>query len=66
MCGTEDDLLEQNKLFVDRMKEQGNDIIWVTYEGMEHGFFHYGRHENQPFDETKHKIEEFLKSLAFI
>jgi acetyl esterase len=66
MIGTEDDLLEQNKDFVERMVAEGNDITWVTYDGMEHGFFLYGRHENRPFHQTKLKIEEYLRSIAFI
>lgn len=66
MIGTEDDLLEQNKTFVDRMVAKGNEITWVTYDDMEHGFFLYGRHENRPLNETKLKIEEYLKSIAFI
>jgi acetyl esterase len=66
MCGTADDLLEQNKDFVDRMRAVGNDITFVTYDSMEHGFFLYGRHENKPFHETKLKIEEYLRSIAFI
>lgn len=66
MIGTEDDLFEQNKAFVDRMITKGNDITWITYDDMEHGFFLYGRHENRPLNETKLKIEEYLKSIAFI
>ncbi|WP_225446161.1 alpha/beta hydrolase [Paenibacillus rhizovicinus] len=66
MIGTADDLLEQNRDFVARMAAAGNDIAWVAYDGMEHGFFLHGRHENRPLEATKMKIEEFLKSIALI
>jgi acetyl esterase len=35
MCGTADDLYEQNKEFVERMVDEENDITFITYEGME-------------------------------
>jgi acetyl esterase len=66
MCGTSDDLYEQNKNFVELMIGDGNEITFVTYEGMEHGFFHFGRHENRCFHDTILRIEEYLKSMAFI
>jgi len=66
MIGTEDDLLEQNKDFVERMVAEGNNITWITYDGMEHGFFLYGRHENKPLHETKVNIADYLKSISFI
>ncbi|WP_328802953.1 alpha/beta hydrolase [Paenibacillus sp. An7] len=46
MCRTGDVLYEENKQFIHQMKEAGNDIRFLTYDGMEHGFFNYGRHEN--------------------
>lgn len=66
MCGTADDLYEQNKQFAQRMNEAGNEIDFVTYEGMEHGFFLYGRHNNQPLRETMQRMEKFLLSNAYI
>ncbi len=66
MIGTEDDLFDQNKDFVERMTAEGNDIAWATYDGMEHGFFLHGRHENRPLHETKAKIEDYLRSIGFI
>jgi len=66
MIGTADELFEQNKHFVERMTAAGNDITWVTYDDMEHGFFHYGRHENRMFRETSLRIEAFLRSVAFL
>jgi acetyl esterase len=66
MCGTSDELYEQNKEFVTHMKDKGNDITFITYEGMGHGFFNYGWHENMPYNETTHKMEEYLKTIRLI
>lgn len=46
--------------------EVGNDIIFLTYEGMEHGFFNYGRHENIYFEKTKREIEGYLREINFL
>ncbi|GIN58304.1 lipase [Lederbergia ruris] len=73
MCGTKEDtptipngLYAQNRTFVDRMVEAGNEIIFEEYEGMEHGFFKYGRHENKYFHKTNSRMEAFLKELGYI
>jgi Esterase/lipase len=65
MIGTADELFEQNRDFVERMIAAGNDITWVAYAGMEHGFFRHGRHGNRPLDETGRRIEEFFRSAGF-
>jgi len=65
MIGTADPLYEQNRDFVERMIAAGNDITWVEYEGMEHGFFRHGRHGNRPLEETRIRIAEFLKARGF-
>jgi hypothetical protein len=46
------------------MAAAGNDITWIAYEGMEHGFFRHGRHGDRPLDETRRRIAEFLKSIG--
>lgn len=73
LCGTkeatpnkEGELYEQNKAFVKQMIVEGNDITFEAYEGMEHGFFHHGRHGNKYFYKTMLRVEEYLKSLQFI
>jgi acetyl esterase len=66
MCGTADEIYEQNKRFVDSMNECGNDITFVTYEGMGHGFFNYGWHDNNPYNETTLRVEEYLREIQFI
>ena len=63
MCGTSDVIYEQNQTFVERMIEAGNRIDFIAYEGMEHGFFNYGRHENKYYYETRSEIEKFLASI---
>jgi len=60
MIRTADPLYGQNRDFVGRMIAAGNDIAWVEYEGMEHGFFRHGRHGNRPLEETQNRIAEFL------
>lgn len=73
MCGTKEDnpaipsgLYVQNKLFVERMVESGNEIHFEEYEGMEHGFFKYGRHDNKYFHQTNARMAAFLGGMGFI
>lgn len=66
MCGTGDVLYEENIEFIQQMKEAGNDIRFVTYDGMEHGFFNYGRHENLYFTKTTKDMEDYLKEKQYI
>ncbi|WP_088102856.1 alpha/beta hydrolase [Halalkalibacter urbisdiaboli] len=66
LCGTGDDLYEQNIDFIKLMKQEGNNITLKTFEGMEHGFFNYGRHQNEYFHITKLEIEKYLKSMKVI
>lgn len=64
-CGTADIAFKQNKKFCKEMVKVGNTCTFITYEGMEHGFFNYGLHENIHFNNTNQRIELFLKSLDF-
>lgn len=66
VCGTADLIYEPNKKFCETMVEAGNDISFIPYDGMEHGFFNYGLHENKPFRDTNHRIETFLQSRAVL
>lgn len=63
MCGTSDELYEQNQTFVEQMNQAGNNITFLTYDGMGHGFFNYGWHENKPYNDTTIEIQHFLASL---
>lgn len=51
--------------FVEISKSNGNVVKLVPFEGMEHGFFNYGRHDNKPYEETLKGIEEFLNEINF-
>lgn len=66
MCGTADDDYDQNKEFTDRMREMGSDIQFTTYEGMEHGFFNYGRHDNIYFERTIREMESYLRYAGYL
>ena len=48
------------------MKKLGNVCTIVPFDGMEHGFFNYGRHDNKPFVETVRAADRFLVSLGFL
>ncbi|WP_078391058.1 alpha/beta hydrolase [Shouchella patagoniensis] len=66
ICGTADIDYEQNKEFIELMEQEGNDITFKTYEGMEHGFFNYGRHKNYYYHKTELEIERYLHLLNLI
>jgi acetyl esterase len=65
-CGTSDLDYEQNIEFIKLMKQEGNDITLKTFEGMEHGFFNYGRHQNEYFHITKLEIGKYLHSVKLL
>ncbi|TKC15745.1 alpha/beta hydrolase [Robertmurraya kyonggiensis] len=65
-CGTADIAFEQNKKFCNEMVKVGNTCMFIPYEGMEHGFFNYGLHQNIPYNDTNQQIEIFLRSLGFV
>jgi len=52
--------------FTKLMKEAGNRCELVAFEGMQHGFFNYGRFDNVPFVETVRAMDRFLGSLGFL
>ncbi|RCW76960.1 alpha/beta hydrolase [Saliterribacillus persicus] len=66
LCGTGDDLYENNTNFINLMNQEGNNIILKTFENLEHGFFNYGRHQNEYFHKTKFEIEKYLQSINII
>lgn len=59
-CGTADLLYQQNLEFIEAMNRCGNEIVFYAYEGMEHGFFNYGLHDNKPYIDTNMKMIEFF------
>ncbi|MEK3879457.1 alpha/beta hydrolase [Paenibacillus sp. FSL M7-0420] len=60
-CGTADPLYPQNLQFIEAMNQCGNQIDFYTYEGMEHGFFNYGLHDNKPYIETTKQMIKFFQ-----
>jgi len=52
-----------DKEFCDSWKEAGNQCEFISYEGLDHGFFNYGQHDNIPFHDTNERAYNFLKSL---
>ncbi|SES25474.1 Acetyl esterase/lipase [Gracilibacillus ureilyticus] len=66
ICGTGDDLYDQNSDFIQRMNNAGNKIRLKTYEGMEHGFFNYGKHNNKYYQLTLEEMDRYLQELQLI
>ncbi|MDX8044963.1 alpha/beta hydrolase [Gracilibacillus sp. S3-1-1] len=66
ICGTSEIDFQHNIEFIELMKQAGNDIRLKTFEGMEHGFFNYGKHNNKYFHLTKFEIESYLRSMKFL
>jgi len=53
--------------FCKAMKEAGNICQLVPFEGKGHGFFNYGRDEdNKSFQETVRAADKFLSSLGYL
>lgn len=51
--------------FTVKMKASGNRCELVGYEGQAHGFFNFGRGNNEYFEKTRDKMTEFLKNLGY-
>ena len=64
--GTDDRLLDGARYLQQRMKEEGNRCELMTWDGLPHGFFNWGRYENKPFTETMRAADKFLSSLGYI
>ena len=67
LSGSEDRLISPKliRAFQDRMKAAGNQTEFVEYPGAGHGFFNYGRDDNQYFQWTMWEFERFLKGVGF-
>lgn len=52
--------------FQKKMKAAGVDCEVMIFEGMEHGFFNYGRHGNEPYYETLVACDRFLAGLGWL
>ena len=66
--GTEDDMsaFKFAQEFVDKMKADGNEIEFHSYEGMEHGFAQPNRHDGQYYRETLRLTDVWLTHLGYL
>lgn len=66
--GDEDKLIPvaTAEAFQEKMKAQGVHSELVIFPGMGHGFFNYGRHDNQPYLKTVRAADRFLASLGWL
>ncbi len=55
-----------SEAFAAKMKAAGNRCELVGFEGQGHGFFNYGRGDNQLFLETLKLADQFLASLGYL
>ncbi|MFK8111381.1 MAG: sulfatase-like hydrolase/transferase [Rubripirellula sp.] len=62
LSGSDDGLISPALIrgFQERMKAAGNSVEFVEYPDAGHGFFNYGRHDNQYFQWTMWEFEKFL------
>ncbi|MEZ6092011.1 MAG: prolyl oligopeptidase family serine peptidase [Pirellulaceae bacterium] len=54
------------ELFTDRMKKAGNRCELIGYEGKPHGFFNFGRDNNEAYQSTLAELDRFLESLGYL
>ena len=52
--------------FAQKMREAGNRCELEGYEGQTHGFFNFGRGDNEYFHKTLKRADEFLVSMGYI
>ncbi len=54
------------ELFTKAMTDAGNKCTLVGYEGQAHGFFNYGRGNNEYYEKTVAALDDFLINLGYI
>ena len=64
--GTDDRLLAGAEAFRERAVELGNRCEIQLWKGKGHGFFNFGRDENEAFVETTQAADRFLQSLGYL
>ncbi len=52
--------------FAAKMKATGNSCELVGYEGQAHGFFNFGRGNNEYFEKTRARMTEFLHAQGYL
>ncbi|MFC5471258.1 alpha/beta hydrolase [Cohnella suwonensis] len=66
--GTEDQNIPIEDVinFSDDMRVKGNYSRVIAFEGLGHGFFNYGNHDNKPYDKILRDINEFLREIDLL
>ena len=64
--GTDDNLLKGAEHFATASKQTGNRCELLTWKGLKHGFFNFGRYKNKPYLETVRAADKFLASLDYL
>ncbi|MHC4181471.1 MAG: alpha/beta hydrolase, partial [Planctomycetota bacterium] len=64
--GTEDRLLGGAEEFREAALEKGNRCELLTWKGVGHGFFNFGRNKNVEFVATVKAADKFLASLGYL
>jgi acetyl esterase/lipase len=64
--GTDDRLLKGAEYFMEASKKVGNRCELLTWEGLPHGFFNYGKYDNKPYIETVRAADVFLESMGYL
>ncbi|MFC1498972.1 alpha/beta hydrolase [Verrucomicrobiota bacterium] len=54
------------EIFQKLMNNKGNRCEVVPFKGRKHGFFNYGRNNNEPFNKTMELTDKFLTSRGFL
>jgi acetyl esterase/lipase len=54
------------ELFTKAMTEAGNKCTLLGYEGQAHGFFNYGRANNEYYQKTVAALDDFLVGLGYL
>lgn len=54
------------EVFAKKMKAAGNRCELIGYEGQQHGFFNFGRNNNEQYRDTLQRMDEFLTSLGYL
>lgn len=54
------------EVFAKKMKAAGNRCELVGYEGQQHGFFNFGRNDNEQYRDTLDRTDAFLVSLGYL
>ena len=59
--------IENVERFSREMRATGNDCMLIPFEGKKHGFFNYGRDDdNRSYNETVAHMDEFLQQHGFL